>query len=250
MEEFRYTLLKDDLDLVKAEELQLKYQSLFKKLKIEEFVILNNITNIAAVDISYFKEKSKEYGISCAVLWNISDNRMVCNTFYNDEVRFPYHPGFLGFRECRLLAKAVEKLTKKPDLIICDGHGIIHPKRFGEAVQLGFALNIPSIGVAKKPFIGYYEYKLLKRKKGNKEPILSFKPNSISISEPELLGYAICLNDNMKPVFISRGYRATLNLAIDIALKTTLNHRQPEPLYLAHQLSKKRVKDRQTHRKS
>lgn len=239
----KHELLQNNLTLEQAEALQIKYSSLLKAREKESFLSVKEVINVVGVDISYFSQENKEFGVSCAVLWNTIDNRMDSSVICIDEIRFPYQPGFLGFRECSLLAKAVEKLTQKPDIIICDGQGIIHPKRFGEAVQLGFALNIPSIGIAKNPYIGFCEYKSIKRKKGNKEPILSFKPNSESILESELLGYAICLNDNMKPVFISRGYNTTLPLAIDIALKTTLNHRQPEPLYLADWLSKKRVNE-------
>ncbi|MFX1497556.1 MAG: endonuclease V [Promethearchaeota archaeon] len=243
MEEFRKALLKDDLDLYEAKKLQIKYKSIFKNLESKEEISLSNIINIAAVDISYLKKENEEHGISCAVLWNIKNKRVNSSVFCEDQIRFPYRPGFLGFRECHLLAEAINKLVEKPDVIMCDGHGIIHPKRFGEAVQLGFALNVPSIGIAKNPFIGFYKWKSLEKKRGNKQPILTSKPKFINIKKPELLGYAVCLNDNMRPVFISEGYGVNLDLAIELALQTTLNHRQPEPLYLADQLSKRKARE-------
>lgn len=240
---FKHDLLQNNLNLEQAEALQIKYSSFLKTQKIKSFSSLKEAIYVVGVDISYFSRENQEFGVSCAVLWNIMDKKVDSSAIYIDEIRFPYHPGFLGFRECNLLAKSVKKLAKKPDIIMCDGQGIVHPKRFGEAVQLGLALNIPSIGIAKSPFIGFCEWKLIKRRKGNKKPILSFKPSSESTLKPELLGYAICLNDNMKPVFISSGYKTSLPLAINITLKTTLNHRQPEPLYLADRLSKKKVNE-------
>ncbi len=241
----QHELLREDLDLEEAEHLQTKYYSIIKKQENSTYKYppLKDLKRVVGVDISYYERKGEEFGVSCAVLWNIFNEKLEYCTFVKDQIKFPYHAGFLGFRECNLLAQAIKKLPKKFNLIMCDGHGIIHPRRFGEAVQLGFALDIPSIGIAKNPFIGYCDWSLLKRKKGNKEPILASEPNLIKKSKQEILGYAVCLNDNMKPVFISVGYRTTLDLAIEIALKTTLNHRQPEPLYLADQLSKEEVKE-------
>ena len=241
----KHELLLNNLNLEQAEQLQIKYSSILKsqEIEIKDSFSINELNYVVGVDISYFKQENKEFGVSCAVLWDIPNKEMKYSAFIKGQVRFPYHPGFLGFRECNLIAQAIKKLPTKPDIIICDGHGIIHPKRFGEAVHLGLALNIPSIGIAKEPFIGYSNWIDLKRKKANKVPIFASDPLVIKNSESELLGYAVCLNDNMKPVFISRGYKTTLDLAIDIALKTTLSHRQPEPLYLADRLSKKKVEE-------
>jgi len=163
------------------------------------------------------------------------------HSFSKSAIKFPYISGFLGFRECSILVKAIEILPEIPDVIMCDGHGIIHPRRFGEAVQLGFALNIPSFGVAKNPFIGYSEWKSLERKLGKKTPIWAFNPKKTNTHSPELLGYAVCLNNAMKPIFISSGYNINLEVAIKIALKTTKKHQQPEPLYLADRLSRKEI---------
>ena len=209
----------------------------------KNLLTLADIKLVVGVDISYFIHNNKEFGVSCAVLWNLSTNKMEYGTFAKDKIKFPYKPGFLGFRECKLLAKAIYKLPRRPDVIMCDGHGIIHPRRFGEAVQLGMAIDIPSIGIAKNPFIGYSDWTTMKRKRGNKIPIWAYDPNLITDSKQELLGYAICLNNNLKPVFISPGYKTTLNLTTEIVLKTTKEHRQPEPLFLADFLSRREIDD-------
>jgi deoxyribonuclease V len=67
---------------------------------------------------------------------------------------FPYTPGLLAFREVPLLIEAYQRLAVVPDVLVCDGHGIAHPRRIGLASHLGVLLDRPSIGVAKTPFLG------------------------------------------------------------------------------------------------
>ncbi len=237
----QHELLQTNLSLDEAEHLQEKYH---QKLKIQESKIIKildikKISWIVGVDVSYYNENLKEWGIAAAVLWNLNSNRMEHHSFAKEIITFPYKPGFLGFRECSLMVKAIKKIPETPDIIMCDGHGIIHPKRFGEAVQLGLILNIPTFGVAKNPFIGFSEWKALERTQGNKTPIWADDPQNSMVVNNALLGYAVCLNDGMKPMFISVGYKTTLDVAVEIALRTTKDHKQPEPLFFADYLSRK-----------
>ncbi len=242
----QHELLQKDFSLDEAEAFQKKYSLILKKKsqKSEINTKINDIEWVVGVDISYYNKGNEEWGVSCAVLWNLVNNEMENHCFAEDIIKFPYKPGFLGFRECNLLAQAINKLPETPDIIMCDGHGIIHPKRFGEAVQLGLALDVPTFGVAKNPFIGYSEWKTLKREKGKKVPVWAYDPKKATDSPQELIGNAVCLNDSMKPIFISVGYKTILDLSIKVALKTTKNHRQPEPLYLADYFSREKINDR------
>ena len=241
-----YELLRTNISLEEAVKIQKKYSRILKESdqRITKITDIEQIKWIAGVDISYFKDRNEEWGVSCAVLWNLAKKKMENHCLAEDIIKFPYKPGFLGFRECNLLAQAINKLPETPDIIMCDGHGIIHPKRFGEAVQLGLALDVPTFGVAKNPFIGYSEWKTLKREKGKKVPVWAYDPKKATDSPQELIGNAVCLNDSMKPIFISVGYKTILDLAIKVALKTTKKHRQPEPLYLADYLSRQKIIDR------
>jgi len=240
----KHELLRTNISLGEAVKIQKKYSRLLKESdqRITKIRSIEQIKWIAGVDISYFKERDEEWGTSCAVLWSLAEKKMKSYKIAKGILKFPYKAGFLGFRECNLIAQALEKLDPLPDIIMCDGHGFIHPKRFGEAVQLGFALDIPTIGVAKSPFIGFTDLKNFKRKKGNKVPIWALDPQISTEMSQELLGKAVCLNDGMKPVFISAGYKTTLNIAIETALKTSKIHRQPEPLYLADYISKQNIR--------
>lgn len=240
-----HELLQINITLDEAERLQEKYSQKLKKQENEIIKIsdIKQIKWVAGVDVSYYNDRNKEWGTSCAVLWSLEEKKMKSYKISKGIVKFSYKAGFLGFRECKLIAQALEKLSPLPDIIMCDGHGFIHPKRFGEAIQLGYALDIPTIGVAKSPFIGFTDLKNFQRKKGNNAPIWVLDPKLSTGISQELLGNAVCLNDGMKPVFISAGYKTTLNIAIETALKTTLSHRQPEPLYLSDKLSKQCIKN-------
>ncbi|MHA2036334.1 MAG: endonuclease V [Promethearchaeota archaeon] len=237
---FNNELLRNNYTFEQAESLQIKYQNLIKKSGLNEDIInFKSVNTIAGVDISYYREENIEYGIACAVNWNKENALIEEYSLKKDIIKFPYKSGFLGFRECKLLAKAISKLSKKPDLIMCDGHGKIHPRRFGEAVHLGIALNIPTIGVAKNPFVGYSKHNEIDRFKGNKTPVWVIKPeNEMKELSNELLGYAVCLKTYAKPVFISVGYKMHIDIAVAVCLATTKHHQQPEPLYLADYFSR------------
>ncbi len=236
-------LLRDDYSIEQAEAIQIKYQKLINRSsKTKEITKIEHIKIIVGLDVSYYKKHNYEYGIACAVIWNLKKNKKEDHFFIQDQIKFPYKPGFLGFRECKILAKVISTLPIIPDLIMCDGHGKIHPRRFGEAVHLGVALNICSIGVAKNPFIGYSDWNEIEKFKGNKTPVWEKNPKLQSENSfNEILGYAVCLNDGLKPVFISEGYKININNAMRICLLTTKEHRQPEPLYLADYLSRKEL---------
>jgi deoxyribonuclease V len=240
---YKEELLRDNYSFEQTELIQIKYQNIIKSIRKDDICDIKSIKTVVGVDISYFHDGDKENGVACAVLWNLEKNEKEEHQFAQGSIKFPYKPGFLGFRECNLLFKAISKLSNNPNLIMCDGHGIIHPRRFGEAVHLGFVLNIPSIGIAKNPYIGYFNKNEIKKIKGNKVPIWAInRKNLDGNSSSELLGYATCLNDGSKSVFVSVGYKTTIEFALKICLITAKGHRQPEPLYLADQLSKERAK--------
>jgi deoxyribonuclease V len=237
-------LLRSDYSFEEAKLLQLKYKKIIESEQDKSQIRnIEDIKSVVGVDISYYKSERNEFGVACAVAWNVEKEIVEKKALVQDSINFPYKPGFLGFRECGLIAKSISKLSYIPDLIMCDGHGIIHPRNFGEAVQLGYSLNVPCIGVAKSPYIGYSKWKRIERQKSNFTPIWAEKVKSeVGIGKSDLIGYAVCLNDGSKPVFISVGYMITLDTALAICLTTSQGHRQPEPLHMADHLSRGEVK--------
>ena len=103
---------------------------------------------VAGIDVSY-DDTSKLMFAGVVVM--SGDGRQVLETATAAlRIRFPYIPGLLSFRETPAVIKAWTKLKARPGCLICDGHGLAHPRRFGLACHLGVLLRLPSIGCAKK----------------------------------------------------------------------------------------------------
>jgi deoxyribonuclease V len=193
----------------------------------------SDIRIIVGLDISYPADPSLNWGVGCAVVWDYIENCEISHFFHRAEITFPYIPGLLAFREVFLYSELLAKISTPIDVLLCDGHGYWHPRHLGEAVQLGVALNLPSIGIAKQPLhpIANLNWKQIDRKKGA----------YCEIYDNEIVGTAMVLSDYCSPVFISEGYRMDLKAATKIALNSTKNHRQPEPLFLADKYSRKEL---------
>ncbi|MEC4819898.1 MAG: deoxyribonuclease V [Scytonema sp. PMC 1069.18] len=139
---------------------------------------------------------------------------------------FPYIPGFLSFREIPAVLDALEKIQTIPDLILCDGQGIAHPRRFGIACHLGLLADIPSIGVAKSLLIGKHDD--LPETRGSWQPL---------IHKGETIGAVLRTRTGVKPVYVSSGYKVSLPTAIDYVLRCTPKYRLPETTRIADKLA-------------
>ncbi|MBN2362921.1 endonuclease V [candidate division WOR-3 bacterium] len=168
----------------------------------------------------------KDMIIGAVVLMKYPECVTVEKKFDIRKAEFPYLPGFLSFREIPALIAAFRKLEIKPDLLIVDGQGILHPRFFGIACHLGVILNKPSIGCAKSRLCGEYEEPETKR--GGKSPV---------ILNGKTMGYALRTKDGVKPVLVSPGHMMTPLRAADIVLKLS-SYRLPEPVRIADIFSK------------
>ncbi|MGE5240713.1 MAG: endonuclease V [Bacteroidota bacterium] len=165
--------------------------------------------------------------------------------------RFPYVPGYLSFREAPAVLAALAQLRQAPDLLLCDGQGIAHPRRFGIACHLGVLTNIPSIGVAKSRLIGTHG--AVPKQKGAWVPLLDY-PSSPSLlprgekgasrgalrAHPEIIGAVLRTRNGVKPLYVSIGHRVSLETAIDYVLRCTTRYRLPETTRLADRLASRR----------
>lgn len=140
---------------------------------------------------------------------------------------FPYVPGLFAFRELPTLLDALRGLETTPDLLVCDGFGIAHPRRFGLACHLGVLTGLPSIGVGKTAFVGTYEQPGPHR--GDASPLLD---------GGETVGRVLRTRDGVKPVFVSVGHRAGLDAACRTVLALTPEYRLPETTRRADRLSR------------
>jgi len=137
-------------------------------------------------------------------------------------LRFPYVPGLLSFREAPAFLAALRRLRCRPDLLLVDGHGVAHPRRFGVASHLGLLSGIPSIGVAKSVLVG--EHVPVPRAAGKAVPL---------VHRGETVGFAVRLRDGGRPVFVSPGHRVDARGALRLVLRLAAGHRLPEPTFLA-----------------
>jgi deoxyribonuclease V len=141
------------------------------------------------------------------------------------ELRFPYIPGLLSFRELPPLAEAWAQLRHKPDVLIFDGAGYAHPRRFGIASHGGVLFDVPSIGCAKSILVG---------KPGPLSPERG--ATAELIDKREVVGMAVRLRDRVAPVYVSRGHRMDLRTAVRIVESVSRGYRLPETTRRAHAL--------------
>ena len=143
-------------------------------------------------------------------------------------LRFPYVPGLLSFREIPPLLAALERLRTDVDLLMCDGQGIAHPRRFGLASHLGVLLDRPSIGVAKSRLTGEAREPGLRR--GARSPL---------ILEGDIVGSVLRTRDGVKPLYVSPGHRVSVDTAVELVLACHAGVRLPQPTRLADRLTRR-----------
>ncbi|WP_435819319.1 endonuclease V [Micromonospora violae] len=138
---------------------------------------------------------------------------------------FDYVPGLFAFREVPALLAALERLTTVPDLLVCDGHGLAHPRRFGLACHLGVVTGLPTIGVGKTPLVGTWD------------PPSAERGSWSSLRDGgDVVGRVLRTRDGVKPVFVSVGHRMSLENATGQVLALTPRYRLPETTRTADRL--------------
>ena len=143
------------------------------------------------------------------------------------EVRlsFPYVPGLLSFRELPAVAACWERLQTRPDVLLFDGAGYAHPRRFGLACHGGVLFDVPSIGCSKTILVG--EHGPLAPERGARSPL---------VHDGETVGMALRLRTGVKPVFVSVGHMMDLETAVEVVLHLGTGFREPETTRRAHRL--------------
>lgn len=182
---------------------------------------------VAGVDVG-FKDKERITQAAVAVL-TFPELQLVEQAISQIPTTFPYIPGYLSFREIPAILEALKKLVITPDLILCDGQGLAHPRRFGLACHLGVLLDAPTIGVAKSLFIG--KHKELGTEKGSWQFLRD---------REEIVGMALRSRTNVKPIYISSGHRISLLTAKEYVLNCLTKYRLPETTRWADKLASER----------
>jgi deoxyribonuclease V len=183
---------------------------------------------VAGADIALPRGRSR--ATAAVVVLSYPDLVLVERHAVEEDVTFPYVPGLLAFREVPVLARALERLSQVPDLLLVDGQGYSHPRRFGLACHLGLLLDLPTIGVAKSRLIGAYD-----------EPAPQAGARAELRDGDEVVGLVLRTRERVTPLFVSVGHRVGLAEAVDWTLRLCRGYRLPEPTRLADKLSKGRL---------
>ncbi len=179
---------------------------------------------VAGVDVGF--ENENTVSRAAAVVLTFPGLQPIESAVARRPVTFPYIPGLLAYREVPVVLDALAQLGNEPDIIIVDGHGRAHPRRFGIACQLGVLLDRATIGCAKSILVGNAQ-----------EPenrVGAWTPLEV---KGEVIGAAVRTKLNVKPIYVSIGNKVDLSTAIDVVLKCTTKYRVPETTRYAHKVA-------------
>lgn len=181
---------------------------------------LGPVARVAGVDAAYTPDGRVHAAVVVldAETFEVLEVASVC-----ERVTFPYVPGYLSFRELPGLLAAFAKLRLRPDLVIVDGHGRAHPRRFGLACHLGVSLDLPTIGCAKSRLVGVHRAPAVRR--GSRTQLRQGS---------EVIGEVLRTRDAARPVYVSVGHRVSLETARRWILRLSPRTRVPEPVRAAH----------------
>lgn len=190
-----------DLSPTEAVELQ---KRLREQVRAEP--LKRDVQTVAGCDVSF--NKFSEIVYAGIVVLRLPDLEIIDQATAITRITFPYVPGLLSFRETPALLEAWEKLSTAPDVVMLDGQGIAHPRRFGIACHFGLITELPTLGCAKTVLVGRYD-----------EPGERAGSYSLMTHKGETVGAALRAKDRVAPVYISVGNLIDLPGAIDLALR-------------------------------
>jgi deoxyribonuclease V len=182
------------------------------------------VRTVAGLDVAYADDRLA----AAAVVLDADSLDVVEEATVLDRPAFPYVPGLFAFRELPALVEALRKLSVTPDLLVCDGHGLAHPKRFGLACHLGVLTGLPTIGVGKTRLVGSYD-----------EPAADRGAWSALSDGGQVVGRALRTQTGVRPVFVSVRHRADLDTACAVTLRLAPRYRLPETTRRADRLSRR-----------
>jgi deoxyribonuclease V len=185
---------------------------------------LGPVRRVAGVDVG-FEANGTVTRAAVAVL-GYPDLDLLETAIARRPTEFPYVPGLLSFRELPAVLDALAGLRALPDLLLCDGQGIAHPRRLGIASHLGLLVDIPSIGVAKTRLLGTHEEPPDRR--GAWTPLRA---------DGEIIGAVLRTRPGVKPLYVSPGHRIGLETALEYVMGCCTRYRLPETTRHAHRLA-------------
>ena len=205
-----------DLDPAEARALQVELAR-----QVDTSTPLGPWQTVAATDVSFDRGGEELY--AAVVVVRAGTFELVERVGVAGPAAFPYVPGLLSFREAPALIEAFGRLRTTPDVVLCDGQGIAHPRRLGIASHLGLWLDLPTVGCAKSRLCGRYQEPGPDR--GDRSPLTD---------RGEVIGAVVRTRARVQPLFVSPGHRCDLEGAVALVLATAPKLRLPVPSRMAH----------------
>ncbi len=187
-------------------------------VKRNTFESLDAVDTVAGVDVSIKRGEAR----AAIVVLAYPGMELVDQSTAVRPVEFPYVPGLLAFRELPAILDAYEELATQPDLLMVDGHGYAHPRRFGVGCYVGVELDLPAIGCGKSLLVG--EHRAPGARRGSRTQLKH---------KGEVIGTCLRTRDGVKPIYVSIGHRIDLPTAERVALRCARRYRLPEPIRAA-----------------
>jgi deoxyribonuclease V len=189
-------------------------ESLRDRVELEDR--FGDIRYVAGADMAF--DPQTEVAFAGVIVYRFPGLEEVERRMARRKLRFPYVPGLLSFRECPVLLAAFARLRSEPDLILIDGHGRAHPRRFGIACHIGILFDKPTIGCAKSRLVG--EHQEPGDRAGSTAPLTL---------EGERLGMVLRTRDHVKPIYVTTGHRVSLDSAVGLVKQCVDGFRIPKP---------------------
>jgi len=188
------------------------------------------VRRVAGVDVG-FEDRGRVTRAAVVVL-DLATLAPVAESVARRPTAFPYVPGLLSFREAPAVLDALDRLRLAPDVLLCDGQGIAHPRRFGIACHLGVITGLPTVGVAKS------------RLTGTHGPVPPGRGEWCPLCDgPEVIGAVLRTRAGVKPLYVSVGHRVSLDTAVALVMRCTTRYRLPETTRAAHRLASQKNPD-------
>ncbi|MDX6743354.1 endonuclease V [Actinocorallia sp. A-T 12471] len=179
---------------------------------------------VAGLDVAYSEEH--DLVAAAVVVLDAATFAVVDQAVSVERPSFPYVPGLFAFREVPSLLSALRALRTEPDVLVCDGHGLAHPRRFGLACHLGLLTGRPSFGVAKTPLLAST---LPGDERGASTPLLL---------DGDEVGRTLRTQTGIRPVHVSPGHLIDLGSSVTLTLALSPHYRLPETTRKADSLSR------------
>lgn len=192
--------------------------------QVQRVDAVGTVRRVAGVDVGF--PGGGQIARAAVAVLSLPDLQPVEQALAELPVAFPYIPGLLSFRELPVVLAALARLAELPDLLLVDGQGLAHPRRFGIACHLGVLTGLPCIGVAKTCLVG--EHDPVPDRRGAWVPLRD---------RDEVIGAVLRSRAAVQPIYVSVGHRVSLENAVGLVMACTTRYRLPQTTRAAHALA-------------